>query len=516
MATTIFTDYGQQLITEAIANKTTINITKIAVGDGMGAVYTPISSQTALKRETWSGPIDSVQVNPTNKNQVTFEGIVGANVGGFYIREIGLYDQTNKLVAISDFPESFKALADQYELYVRMILQTGSADVTNIIINKDMIYATKKYVDTEVSKKYTKPTTGIPKTDLESSVQSSLVKADSALQSVTKADVGLGNVDNTSDANKPVSTAQQTALNLKANIASPTFTGTPKAPTAVAGTNTTQLATTAFVKTAIDNSATTINDNIASVTQDITTHKADLAHVHWIGTAIGTNTLTATYEAITALKNGLGVAFLNTTSSTLATTLNINGLGAIPILKANGNPVTNLKANGIYTLRYANGNFILQGEGGEYGNATASDVLAGKTFGTENGVMTGILSPSTLGAVKYATGTVNEKSNTGEIAIKNLSFQPKFYFANVEVLTLDVGFSSSVSICFIASATDVLMLDKDKTTGYNSIVTTYSNSSSNKVDMSKDANLFLPNGFVLKHNTINSNSTLKIKWQAWG
>jgi hypothetical protein len=65
--------------------------------------------------------------------------------------------------------------------------------------------------------------------------------------------VGLGNVDNTSDANKPVSTAAQTALDLKANLASPTLTGTPLAPTASAGTNTTQIATTAFVKTAVDN-----------------------------------------------------------------------------------------------------------------------------------------------------------------------------------------------------------------------------------------------------------------------
>lgn len=59
--------------------------------------------------------------------------------------------------------------------------------------------------------------------------------------------IGLGNVDNTSDANKPVSTAQQTALNLKANLNSPALTGTPTAPTAPPGTNTTQLATTAFV-----------------------------------------------------------------------------------------------------------------------------------------------------------------------------------------------------------------------------------------------------------------------------
>jgi len=68
-----------------------------------------------------------------------------------------------------------------------------------------------------------------------------------------KALADLSNVNNTSDANKPVSTATQTALGLKANLASPTFTGTPEAPTATAGTNTTQVATTAFVKTAVDN-----------------------------------------------------------------------------------------------------------------------------------------------------------------------------------------------------------------------------------------------------------------------
>ena len=65
--------------------------------------------------------------------------------------------------------------------------------------------------------------------------------------SITKSTISLGSVDNTSDANKPVSTATQTALNLKANLASPTLTGTPAAPTASVGTNTTQIATTAFV-----------------------------------------------------------------------------------------------------------------------------------------------------------------------------------------------------------------------------------------------------------------------------
>jgi hypothetical protein len=74
---------------------------------------------------------------------------------------------------------------------------------------------------------------------------------------ITKSMVGLGNVDNTADTAKPVSTAQQTALDLKANLASPALTGTPTAPTAATTTNTTQVATTAFVQQEL--TAETIN-----------------------------------------------------------------------------------------------------------------------------------------------------------------------------------------------------------------------------------------------------------------
>lgn len=68
---------------------------------------------------------------------------------------------------------------------------------------------------------------------------------------VTKADVGLGNADNTSDTDKPISSATQSALNLKAPLASPAFTGTPTAPTATQAVNNTQVATTAYVKAAV-------------------------------------------------------------------------------------------------------------------------------------------------------------------------------------------------------------------------------------------------------------------------
>lgn len=177
--------------------------------------------------------------------------------------------------------------------------------------------------------------------------------------------------------------------------------------------------------------AANLATRITTLEQELATHQVDLSHVHWIGEVTGVNSLVATDATITELKEGLGISFKNTISSTGATTLNINNLGAIPILKANGNPVTNLKGNGVYTLRYSGGNFTLQGEGGEYGTATASDVLAGKTFGTENGIVKGELTVSSLGAIKYASGYYDNKSNTDNSAFMittNIDFDPKLAF----------------------------------------------------------------------------------------
>lgn len=91
-------------------------------------------------------------------------------------------------------------------------------------------------------------------------------RGDKTWQTLDKTAVGLGNVDNTSDLNKPVSTAGQTALNLKANLISPSLTGIPTAPTASVGTSTTQIATTSFVATADSNNVkTTGNQSVGGV-----------------------------------------------------------------------------------------------------------------------------------------------------------------------------------------------------------------------------------------------------------
>ncbi|MGF0469200.1 hypothetical protein ACQQ6W_06035 [Lysinibacillus fusiformis] len=119
--------------------------------------------------------------------------------------------------------------------------------------------------------------------------------------------------------------------------------------------------------------------------------------VKWLETVGGTaNALTANIPDIESYKNGLAVSFPVNANSTAAMTLNINGLGAIPIKKANGTAFSNAKANGVYTVRYRAGAFILQGEGGEYGTATEIDVAKGKTFGTESGLKTGTATISKL------------------------------------------------------------------------------------------------------------------------
>ena len=121
---------------------------------------------------------------------------------------------------------------------------------------------------------------------------------------ITASMVGLGNVSNTSDDSKPVSTAQQAALDLKASLASPTLTGVPLAPTAAAGNNTGQIATTQFVQSAIQGvvgaapaALDTLNElavalnNDASYASTITTAlslKAPLASPTFTGTTTGT------------------------------------------------------------------------------------------------------------------------------------------------------------------------------------------------------------------------------------
>ena len=129
----------------------------------------------------------------------------------------------------------------------------GSANITTAnwgTAQNITIGSTAKSVNGSADVSWTVAEIGAEPT-LAAGTTSQYYHGDKTWQTLNKAAVGLSNVDNTADSAKPVSTAQQTALNLKANLASPALTGTPTAPTAADGTSTTQLATTAFVQGAV-------------------------------------------------------------------------------------------------------------------------------------------------------------------------------------------------------------------------------------------------------------------------
>ncbi|MFF2795398.1 hypothetical protein [Lysinibacillus xylanilyticus] len=147
--------------------------------------------------------------------------------------------------------------------------------------------------------------------------------------------------------------------------------------------------------------------DLESLQTEITKHLADnTSHTEWIETVGGTaNALTATIAGITSYKNGLGVSFPVKSNSTAAMSLNINGLGAIPIKKANGTAFSNGIANGVYTVRYRDGAFYLQGE---------SEVEIGKQI-----IIPGTTNKAILKGVHDGTGYVEGSPNLVPSNIKS-------------------------------------------------------------------------------------------------
>lgn len=133
--------------------------------------------------------------------------------------------------------------------------------------------------------------------------------------------------------------------------------------------------------------------DLVQLAQVVETHKQDnTSHVHY-GVASGTNTKTVTLDPVpTTLGEGFALSFKNTTANSGAVTLNVNSLGAKPVVKSGGTALSSggLKAGGVYTLRYDGASFILQGEGAS-GDALASDLLSGKTASTDAGDITGTM-----------------------------------------------------------------------------------------------------------------------------
>ncbi|MWF43737.1 phage tail protein [Escherichia coli] len=256
---TLLTDIGAAKLASAAALGVPLKITQMAVGDGGGVLPTPSAQQTALVAEKRRAALNMLYIDPQNSSQIIAEQVITETEGGWWIREVGLFDETGALIAVGNCPESYKpqlAEGSGRTQTVRMVLITSSTDNITLKIDPSVVLATRKYVDDKVLEL---------RVYVDDLMAKHLAAADPHTQYATKesptltgtpkaptAPAGTNTTQIASTAFvQAVVTALNNALALKAPLASPTLTGTPTAPTAAQTVNNTQVATTAFVKSAI-------------------------------------------------------------------------------------------------------------------------------------------------------------------------------------------------------------------------------------------------------------------------
>ncbi len=153
---TILTATGKAKLAAATATMTPLSLTHMAVGDGHnGAYYSPVESQTALRHETWRGAINHLSVDADNPNWIVTELVIPDDVGGFYIREVGLFDDAGALIAIGKFPESYKptlSSGSNKQLYVRVILEVSNTSAVTLKVDPSIVLATCQFVADSVGK----------------------------------------------------------------------------------------------------------------------------------------------------------------------------------------------------------------------------------------------------------------------------------------------------------------------------------------------------------------------------
>lgn len=284
---TLLTDIGAAKLASAAALGVPLKITHMAVGDGGGVLPTPDAKQTALVNEKRRAALNMLYIDPQNSSQIIAEQVIPENEGGWWIREVGLFDESGALIAVGNCPESYKpqlAEGSGRTQTVRIVLITSSTDNITLKIDPAVVLATRKYVDdkalelkvyaddqmakhlaapdphSQYAPKASPTFTGTPKAPTPAAgdnttqvattafVQAALTAlingAPATLDTLKEIAAAINNDPN-------FSTTINNALALKAPLSSPALTGTPTAPTAAQSVNNTQIATTAFVKSAI-------------------------------------------------------------------------------------------------------------------------------------------------------------------------------------------------------------------------------------------------------------------------
>lgn len=115
-----------------------VSLVQMAVGDGNGAYYVPDAKQTALVNECCRVSLNRICVDPEYSNQILLEAAVPEEIGGFFIREVGIIDEQGNLFAVGKYPVTFKPLSESgsgKDLYIRMALGFSEAPNINLYIN---------------------------------------------------------------------------------------------------------------------------------------------------------------------------------------------------------------------------------------------------------------------------------------------------------------------------------------------------------------------------------------------
>ncbi len=147
---TLLTDAGIAYETACKAAGTPIKLSQISVGDGGGEVYNPAATATALKREVWRGPLNALFQDEKNPSWLLAEVTIPPDVGGWYVREAGIWTDTGILYAIVKYPESFKPVlatsGSGKEFYIRSIFETSNAELVTLLIDDTVVKATRAWV----------------------------------------------------------------------------------------------------------------------------------------------------------------------------------------------------------------------------------------------------------------------------------------------------------------------------------------------------------------------------------
>lgn len=143
----LVTKIGKKKMTNAIALGKKVELTSFAVGDGNGGYYEISEEQTQLKRQVWEGPLSKVIVSETNQNEILAETYIPVDVGGFYIREAGLFDKDGDLIVIAKHPETYKPTGEfgaYKDLTIRIIIALTNAANVVLKVDPSIVVATQK------------------------------------------------------------------------------------------------------------------------------------------------------------------------------------------------------------------------------------------------------------------------------------------------------------------------------------------------------------------------------------